>query len=309
VVGSPNRIARNSAPVNSAIALIEALDGDIRTGKCRCPVAAHDDQTPSLHVSLDQTAPNGSPLFHCFVCPQKAVLAALKARGLWPPPGAGCDAKVGASRHRSNEERRDFALKILADTRTNRGQEVAEFLDLYFAGRGIRSVPATAMLALPYHLNPYAPKCFVPATPAMVFEVTDGKVILGAHVTWLNSSATAKRDRHPQRQFFGPVSGGFIRLYPGELDPGLKLIIAEGVETAMAAAQLANLPAIAALSAGNLPKITPPPAREYIIAADHDGPGLAGARALAAKLTRAGHTVRLAIPSTVNSDWNDEVMR
>ena len=77
----------------------------------------------------------------------------------------------------------------------------------------------------------------------------------------------------------------------------------------MAAAQIARgLPAIAALSATNLPKITPPRAAEYIVAADNDVAGLAGARALASKLARVGPLVRLAIPPRPGSDWNDVLM-
>ena len=141
---------------------------------------------------------------------------------------------------------------------------------------------------------------------------TDGKETIGAHITWLAGFVAAtKRDKElgPQRQFFGPVASGYIKLYAGELDPKSKLVIAEGVETALAAAQIANgLPAIAGLSANNLAKITPPIAAEYIVAADNDAPGLRGARGLAAKLVRAGHVVRLAIPPRPDTDWNDVLM-
>lgn len=45
----------------------------------RCP--AHDDRTPSL--SIDER--DGKILIHCFSgCEQRAVIAALTARGLWP---------------------------------------------------------------------------------------------------------------------------------------------------------------------------------------------------------------------------------
>ena len=74
-------------------------------------------------------------------------------------------------------------------------------------------------------------------------------------------------------------------------------MIGEGIENALSAAQLGGgLPAIAGISAKNLAKITPPPAREYIIAADHDPPGLSGASTLAERLVRAGHFVRIAVP-------------
>jgi putative DNA primase/helicase len=285
-------------------ALVKALGGDHRRRMVCCP--AHDDNTPSLSIGEGL---NGKVLFHCFAgCSQAAVLDALRARRLWPVPGTVSPAMTP---RRSYDERREYALKILADTRANRGAELEELLADYFAQRGIERVPVTAMFALPWSLDPQHRPRLIPDDPAMVFEVTDGTKTLGAHVTWLKwdkGKVTGKRNLEPQRQFFGPVGGGFVRLYDGEVKPS-KLIIAEGVETAMAASQLAHLPAIAALSATNLPKITPPAASEYIIAADNDasGVGQRAARALASKLVRAGHLVRIAIPPRPDTDWNDEL--
>jgi putative DNA primase/helicase len=61
--------------------LVHALDGNERNGMCFCP--AHDDQnTPNLHISSSAT---GKVLWHCFAgCTQRAVLAALVRRRLWP---------------------------------------------------------------------------------------------------------------------------------------------------------------------------------------------------------------------------------
>jgi putative DNA primase/helicase len=290
-------IAPGAGKVKPAAQLVAALDGDPRTGMCRCP--AHQDDTPSLHISEGS---NGKVLVHCFAhCEQHAVIDALVARGLWPVPGAAHGPAM--SPRRSDEERRQYALRILHDTLANRGRELADkVLRNYFSRRGIVKVPPTAMFACTDNLNPYLDGCLLPDDPGMVFEVTDGAKVIGCHVTWLkwlNSSFSAKRDEEPQRQFFGPISGGYIRLYDGELEPTSKLVIAEGVESTAAAMQLASLPGIAALSANNMPKITPPPAAEYIVAADNDasGVGQRAARALAYKLVRAGHLVRVAIPS------------
>jgi hypothetical protein len=252
---------------------------------------------------------NGKVLFKCFACcSQEAVLDALRARGLWPVPGT--IPRTALTPRRSADERREYALKILADTAANRGHKLAPELALYFGRRGIKSVPPTAMLALPWKMTAGGERLLVPDDPAIVAAVTNGREIVGCHVTWLNASLTDKREEEPKRQFFGPIAGGFIKLYAGELEPTAKLIIGEGSESAAAASQIAGgLPAIAALSANNLPKITPPPAGEYIIAADHDDAGLRGARALAFKLVRAGHVVRLAIPPRAGTDWNDELMR
>jgi putative DNA primase/helicase len=223
--------ANNDCSV-SADELVAALGGNPRTGMCCCP--AHDDSTPSLWVT---ESANGRVRFYCHAgCSYQSVIAALEARGLWPIRTTASTA-TATRRQRSPEERGQFALKILGDTRANRGQELAEFLADYFRARGITTVPPTAMLALPWHLDLNKPRRIIPDDPAMVFEVTDGQKIIGCHATWLNSDLTDKREEEPKRQFFGPVSGGFIRLYAGELDAEGKLIIAEGVETALVAAQ------------------------------------------------------------------------
>jgi hypothetical protein len=64
--------------MGTADEIIAGLDGNPRTGMACCP--AHDDETPSLHVS---TGAGGKVLVKCFAgCPQEAVIAALKERGL-----------------------------------------------------------------------------------------------------------------------------------------------------------------------------------------------------------------------------------
>ena len=66
-----------------AESLAKALGGALQSGsgwKARCP--AHDDDDPSLSLSDGE---GGRVLVHCFAgCPQSAVVAALRARNLWP---------------------------------------------------------------------------------------------------------------------------------------------------------------------------------------------------------------------------------
>jgi hypothetical protein len=240
------------------IRLIRALDGDENSGMALCP--SHDDNRPSLSIAAGHTR---SIILKCFAgCTYEQITDRLRLMGRWPVPGAdtpyvrsGDEPKV----RYSAEERRRYALRILEDTRGNRGQELAPFLKDYFRGRGITSVPPTALLALCHRMN--SDEGYLPDCPAMIFPIVDHHRTLGCHVTWLNTSLTAKVDEEPQRKTYGPVRGGYIELYAGTHDPAQRLIIGEGVETALSAAQLAGLPAIAAISAKNMPLITPPPDR------------------------------------------------
>ena len=63
----------------SADSIIAALGGN-SSGMCRCP--AHDDNTPSLHVS---EGANGKVLVKCHAgCSQESVINRLKELRLWP---------------------------------------------------------------------------------------------------------------------------------------------------------------------------------------------------------------------------------
>lgn len=85
--------------------------------------------------------------------------------------------------------------------------------------------------------------------------------------------------------------------------------IAEGVETAMSAAQLFEVPVWAALSSGGLIKWRPPSTvRNVIVFGDNDSSfaGQAAAFALAHKLRIEGLHVDVRIPDE-EGDWNDVV--
>ena len=230
--------------------LIRALGGNERTGMCRCP--AHDDVEPSLCVSAGSKVP---VVLHCFSgCTFERVSDALRRKDLWPVPGSVTAAR--AAPQRSAEERRRFSLRILASTRANHGQRLAPvFLAQYFASRGIKLVPDTAMAAVWSHYEVQG--LWLPNQLAMIFPVSDGRRILGAHVTWFEDDSgdyspggggclRAQFEQTfnwvPQRQCYGPIKGGYVKLYRGQHDPTRPLMIAEGIETACAAVQLAIPP-------------------------------------------------------------------
>jgi len=105
-----------------------------------------------------------------------------------------------------------------------------------------------------------------------------------------------------RRMALGPVKGSAARLFWAE---GPELVIAEGVEDALAAHALTGLPAWAALSAGNMAElILPARFRAITIFADADAVGTGHAAALARRLEREGRAVRLRRPRWTK-DVND----
>jgi putative DNA primase/helicase len=149
------------------------------------------------------------------------------------------------------------------------------------------------------------------AYPAMVFPIVNSNFQLqGAQVTWLSRDGSTKLNAEIPRRIYGVLKGGYVPL--GPLDANKPLIIAEGIETALSAAQIAQLPAVAALSSTNMPAVSLPVCREVIIAADNDEPGRKAARAAADHLALAGHDVKIAMPDAVEDgekfDWNDALL-
>jgi putative DNA primase/helicase len=291
----PRREAQR--PRSAAATIIEGLDGDPRTGMCRCP--AHDDENPSLHIS-DK---DGKVLWKCFAgCTQEKVGDALRQRGLWPAGQAAAHKQHTYDEDPEDDEKRlRRAWCILRAARFRSGGSPARYL----ANRGIDTVPRGAML---FGRNFWCKQQTGFDGPAMVLPIWDGEYIQGAHVTFLTPDGAKNRRINGKslRRMYGPVKGGFV--YLGETDdPHTPLIMAEGVETALSASQLTGLPAIAALSANNMKTVQPPPCLELIIAGDNDEAGRKAAEAAAAALVRPGRPVRVAIPTAYN-DWNDALL-
>jgi len=99
-------------------------------------------------------------------------------------------------------------------------------------------------------------------------------------------------------------TGGAVRLASSAQTMG----IAEGVETALAAAKLFEVPVWSALSAGGLVKWQPPEtARHIIVFGDNDAnaTGQAAAWSLAHRLIAEGLTAEVRVPDEPGTDWND----
>lgn len=156
----------------------------------------------------------------------------------------------------------------------------------------------------------YCPECWESSTkskmPAMVsmFVNPSGKAV-SLHRTYLNG--TGKADiKSPRKLMKGTeyLTGGAIRLFP----PNNNTIgIAEGIETAIAAHQIAGVPCWAAVSSTLLKGFQPPAdIRRVVIFGDND-PNFCGQQAaysLANRLYNKDLLVEVELPPNGN-DWND----
>ena len=298
--------------LQNAQTIIKTLGGSATTGMCNCP--AHDDKTPSLHV----TARDGKVLVKCHAgCSQDAVIGALKSRNLWPTHERK-ERQISSRQEDDDEERREkIERQRKAREIWREARDIDDDARAYFKGRGIEAVPANARYLTRQEARKLTGKLFAAIVMPIVkprdltsigFPKHDAKDRVGVQLTFLTRDETANargRDGKSLRKAFGLVAGGFIPL--AESDPDGPLLVGEGVETVLSAMQVADLPGIAARSAGNMAKIDLPPSSEIIILADRDenGTGLKSAKEAARRWTSAGRVVRIALPPKGCSDFND----
>lgn len=277
----------------SAAEIARRLGGATRHGRgwlARCPVPGHGqgrgDRNPSLSLA-DGDA--GRLLVRCFAgCDARDILAELRCRGLiegrrdpdWRPPAPVRDPLPIADA----ERKRAFALRLWEAARPVGGTLV----EAYLRSRGITLPPPPALRfapELPHALSGQR-------LPAMVARVEDvaGR-FLGVHRTYLARDGHGKARVEPQKMMLGGVAGGAVRL--GEAVDGL--LVCEGIESALAAAQASGRPAWAALSTSGLRALElPADVREVTIVPDGDRPGRDAAIAAARRWIGEGRQVRIA---------------
>lgn len=273
--------------------------GGHRAGRgwvARCP--AHDDRKPSLSIGEGR---DGTVLIHCHAgCDQQRVLRALREAGYWdaaghlrnrsptsvtPAPGDDDGAKARA------------ALALWDSSLPTAGTLV----EVYLASRRLR-------LHVPERLR-FHPALKHPSGgtwPAMVGLISRGTddTAMAIHRTYLARDGRGKAPLSPQKMMLGPCRGGAVRL----ADASDCLMVGEGIETCLAAAQASSRPVWAALSTSGLRTLDlPPSVGDVIVLADADPPGEAAARDCAGRWVREGRRVRIARPPT-GSDFNDVLM-
>ena len=264
----------------------------------RCP--AHDDRTPSLSIR----DADGRVLVRCHAgCPQERVITALRARGLWSEVGRRSGNTTGAQSgatnlpDRGNDERTRAALRLWETTMTARGTLVETYLDA-------RNIVIPIPDALRFHAaikHPSGQRW--PAMVALVTRGTDGNPI-AVHRTFLGRDGSSKAPVEPTKMMFGPCRGGVVRLGP----VGDRLMIAEGIETALSAMQATAQAAWAALSTSGLRTLElPAEIGDVVVLADGDDAGEGAARDCALRWKRQGRRVRIARPPR-GLDFNDMLL-
>lgn len=191
----------------------------------------------------------------------------------------------------------------------------------YLQRRGclLAVMPATLRChpSLPYWLTGGERPVRLGSFPAMLAAVQgpDG-VTVAIHRTYLDHDGSKAVVRDPESNDSLPVKklkarkegvmpGAAIRLCPVT---GGRLVVAEGIETALAVHLMTGAPVWACVSASGLASVAlPPEAVEVFVAADHDpgGTGQRAAQALVDRLKQEGRAGCVLFPSTPGLDWLD----
>lgn len=262
----------------------------------RCPCPAHGngrgDRSPSLSV---HDSDDGRLLLRCFAgCEFGDVLAALRNLGL-----AGDQPKL---------ERARAVLRVvdptpaehLPDTRALQIWHSAKpagrtVVQEYLERRGIPFVPPSIRLGTHVHLGRYS-------MPAMVGAVQrpDG-VVVAVQATILTPKGDKAVIAIPKITT-GALGAGAVRFAKAAPVMG----IAEGIETAMSAQALADMPVWAALGCQRLQRVELPEiVKEVHVFGDNDMPGRDAAQRAAEVHLKAGRRVVLRFPPEGIKDFND----
>lgn len=227
------------------------------------------------------------PLFWCANgCDREQLKAVVFGRAPGAPPLASF-----------SKDRTGFVRKLWGEAKPCAGSIV----ETYLASRGLKLPPGKGLRFERKALHSKEENLWLPAMRAAVRDAAGDLIAL--HTTYLREDGSGTAAIEPKRRTLASTRGGAVRLF----EPGEKLILAEGIETAIAAAELLELPAWAALNAGNLGDAVTPPRSvgEVVIAVDRDEPGQRAASKAMHRLRGLGFAVRLATPNSPGEDFND----
>jgi putative DNA primase/helicase len=254
-----------------------------------CPHCGYAD---SFSLSIK----DGRAVWWCASCQDRdGLLTAVRnvTGGAWTPPVL---AAASATTHAADPT--TAALAIWHDAISIKGTPA----EVYLAARGLAGEASTALRYHPALRHPNVQGAF-PTLVALICSTSTGEP-MAIQRTFLRRDGTGKAEVDPPRATKGSMSGGAIMLH--EPVAGAPLTIGEGMETALSAGRLLGAPAWAAVAAGNLKQIIPPPGpSEIIIAADPDPVGQREAWAATERWHALGRNVRVAIPDDPTTDFND----
>lgn len=291
--GSQHLIARilDHGLERQAVDLVKRLGGAWSPcgAMCRCP--AHDDRTPSLSIRVGETA----LLFKCFAgCETRDVIRAIRSldRNIQL---SGPTMEV-ARTSTSPMWLRNRALDLWDMSRPLLGTSAEQYL----RRRSIPMLPS----ALRFHpRTPLGRGKQAVFRPAMIAALHEQGGFVALQRTFLDSDGPRRaRDLANPRRMLGRPGRGAVILAPANDTLGL----AEGVETALSAILLLDIPVWATLGNERLAHIAiPDTVSRLVLLPDNDRGGRIGAAKALEAYAMPGRTIETLWPPHGFNDWND----
>ncbi|HWG75551.1 MAG TPA: toprim domain-containing protein [Steroidobacteraceae bacterium] len=176
----------------------------------------------------------------------------------------------------------------------------------YLSSRGLWPLPDACQLRAHPGAEYWQEGNLIGRYPALIAEVRDAAGELATvHVTYLEGGKKLQADA-PRKLLSGVEGreGCAVRL----MQPAEVLGVAEGIETALSAAALDNVPVWSALTTSLLAKFEPPSAVQTLrIYADRDEAGLLAAGRLMERL-QGRVRFELRVPASPAKDFNDALL-
>lgn len=287
-------------------ALVTRLGGKWSGGRGMCLCPAHPDRTPSLSVRIGERR----LLFHCFAgCDQQAVIAAVRSILASALTGRLLDRESAARAKDGNDDWvRARARALWDEAHALQGSPAAAYLE----ARGI----FTSCAQLRYHpCTPVRVAGQLARGPAMIARISDECGTLAIQRCFLDlPRSRLSMDLKPARRMLGRPGAGAVRLSAhGEV-----LGLAEGIETALAASILLEIPVWAVLGSARFARVrVPANVARIVLLPDADHAGVQAARrardAFRAESQDSGalggrvgtRDARIVMPWHGLNDWND----
>ena len=282
---------------NTARQICEKFYGYWKNNKGMCCCPAHEDNTPSLGVSIGRNA----ILFHCFAgCPQKEVLAGFERQGV-PAHSlfSGSSIPIPAASPKEIKPSAN-AQRLWRQAQRLQGTIARTYLET-------RLISVTSPELRFLERTPLGPEGHVRFLPAMLAAVRTDADIMAIHRTFLLPNGSGKADFVKPKRALGSLCTGAVRLFAPK--NGV-LGLAEGTESAMSATQLTGIPTWVTLGNERFGIVTiPESVKQLYLFVDHDAGGdLAEAKARE-HFYMLGRSIIARRPGRRGDDWNNELFR
>ncbi|RQW46150.1 toprim domain-containing protein [Novosphingobium sp. LASN5T] len=257
---------------------------------CRCP--AHDDRTPSLSVRIGEKA----LLFKCFAgCDTVDVIRAIRRKGGGIPLIAG-RVVLRSAAPTSPTWLRQRAL----DLWDNAWPIAGTLAEQYLVRRSVDLFPPSLRFHSRTPLGRGKQAVF---RSAMIAALHESRNLVALQRTFLDPGYPRRaRDLANPRRMLGRPGGGAVVLAPASDTLGL----AEGIETALSAIMLLDIPVWATLGSERLAHIAiPESVTRLILLPDNDRSGRIGAAKAMNAYAMPGRTIETIWPPQGFNDWND----